>query len=247
MSTSMILFDIGSTFTKVTVDTGKLRSLPSPAHPPLSRCEHGLAYCTVRLGFSEEGCSRSVSLFKRCRRLAHGGHWLWQDLTAKAAKLAALGAGQVLNTYSFQLTEADREEIAELKPDIILLAGGTDGGNTENILHNAKVLASLPDPVPVVIAGNRSVASEVASCFPEAFSTYIAPNVMPQIGKLQVDPAREVIRKVFMEKIIHAKGLDKAERWIDGIFMPTPAAVLHAGQLLSQGTASKRAGRPAHC
>ena len=67
------------------------------------------------------------------------------DLTSKAAKQAALGAGaRVLKTYSFQLTEADRAEIMELDPDICLLAGGTDGGNSENILHNAKVLASLP-------------------------------------------------------------------------------------------------------
>jgi uncharacterized protein (TIGR01319 family) len=245
MSTMMILVDIGSTFTKVTaVDTGEASILAQSSAPTtIQDVSMGLHTALWGLGFSEEELQQARKL--ACSSAAGGLRMvaigLVQDLTAKAAKLAALGAGaRVLNTYSFQLTEADREEIAELKPDIILLAGGTDGGNTENILHNAKVLASLPDPVPVVIAGNRSVASEVASCFPEAFSTYIAPNVMPQIGKLQVDPAREVIRKVFMEKIIHAKGLDKAERWIDGIFMPTPAAVLHAGQLLSQGTAKQK-------
>ena len=163
---------------------------------------------------------------------------LVQDLTAEAAKQAALGAGaRVLKTYSFQLTESDLEEIIQLQPDIILLAGGTDGGNTANILHNAQALATLPQGIPVVIAGNRSVGPEVARCFPERFSTYVAPNVMPQIGKLEVEPAREVIRKVFMEKIIYAKGLDKAGRLIEGIFMPTPAAVLRSGRLLSSGTA----------
>jgi uncharacterized protein (TIGR01319 family) len=116
------------------------------------------------------------------------------------------------------------------------------GATAENILHNAKVLSFLPKPVPVVIAGNRSVAQEVASFFPRSFSTYIAANVMPQIGKLQVEPAREAIRQVFMEKIIYAKGLSKAGRLIDNIFMPTPAAVLRAGQLLSEGTAGIKAG-----
>ncbi|NLJ80047.1 MAG: MutL protein, partial [Firmicutes bacterium] len=113
---------------------------------------------------------------------------------------------------------------------------GTDGGNSANILHNARVLASLPEGVPVVLAGNRAAAAAVRGCFPQNFSIYTASNVMPQIGKLDVEPAREVIRQVFMEKIIYAKGLARAGGLIEGIFMPTPAAVLRAGRLLSQGS-----------
>ncbi|NMB01218.1 MAG: MutL protein [Firmicutes bacterium] len=245
MNEKMILIDIGSTFTKITAVNSSEQKIIAQSSAPttpedvsigLHNALDGLRWTKAELDASRKlACSSAAG---GLRMVAIG---LVQDLTAKAAKQAALGAGaRVLSTYAFQLTEADRAEIAELKPDIILLAGGTDGGNTENILHNAKVLASLPEAVPVVIAGNRSVASEVAACFPEDFSTYIAPNVMPQIGKLQVEPAREVIRKVFMEKIIFAKGLDKASRWIDGIFMPTPAAVLRAGQLLSEGTTTKK-------
>ena len=71
------------------------------------------------------------------------------ELTAEAARQASLGAGaKVLKTYSFQLTEDDAEEIAALKPDIFLLVGGTDGGNTECILHNAQVLAGGGGRVP---------------------------------------------------------------------------------------------------
>lgn len=245
MSGSWVLVDIGSTFTKVTaVDIGQRRILAQSSAPTtIEDVSIGLRNALQGLGLDAEQLRQARKL--ACSSAAGGLRMvaigLVQDLTAKAARLAALGAGaRVLSTYSFQLTEADREEIIELQPDIILLAGGTDGGNRENILHNAKVLASLPNPVPVVIAGNRSVAQEVAACFPPEFSTYIAPNVMPQIGQLQVDPAREVIRRVFMEKIIYAKGLDKAGRWIEGIFMPTPAAVLRAGQLLSQGTAARK-------
>lgn len=70
---------------------------------------------------------------------------------------ASLGAGaKVLKTYSFQLTEDDAEEIAALKPDIFLLVGGTDGGNTECILHNAQVLAEVGGEFPIVVAGNRT-------------------------------------------------------------------------------------------
>ena len=66
------------------------------------------------------------------------------ELTGEAAKLASLGAGaKVVGIYAFQLTEDDLEEIKQAKPDIFLLVGGTDGGNSECILHNAKMLASI--------------------------------------------------------------------------------------------------------
>ncbi|MCK9525811.1 MAG: methylaspartate mutase accessory protein GlmL [Limnochordia bacterium] len=242
MNELMVLVDIGSTFTKVTAVDIEQRRLLSQASAPTTPID-----VSIGLQNALEGLQLASGVLKPAQVLAcssaAGGLrmvaiGLVEDLTAKAAKQAALGAGaRVLRTFSFQLTEEDRAEIIALQPDIILLAGGTDGGNTENILHNAKVLASLPRPVPIVIAGNRTVAHEVARSFPDSFSTYIAANVMPQIGKLQVEPAREAIRKVFMEKIIYAKGLTKASRLINGIFMPTPAAVLRAGQLLSEGTA----------
>ncbi|HHY10433.1 MAG TPA: MutL protein [Firmicutes bacterium] len=251
MTKLAVLIDIGSTFTKATaVDLAKPALAARASHPTtpgdvslglqnaLSELEKRLA----EAGWQEKEIKKARRL--ACSSAAGGLRMiaigLVQDLTAKAARQAALGAGaRVLKTYSFQLTEGDRQEISDLKPDIILLAGGTDGGNSATILHNAKVLASLPTAVPIVIAGNRSVADEVNSIFPPEFSTYIAGNVMPQIGKLDVEPAREVIRQVFIEKIIYAKGLDKASRLIEGIFMPTPAAVLSAGNLLAKGTAGR--------
>lgn len=237
----LALIDIGSTFTKITVVNLSAAEVIAKSNAPTTPNDVsiGLENGLGSLGLPEETVATSRKL--ACSSAAGGLRMvaigLVQDLTAKAAKQAALGAGaRVLRTYSFQLTDEDREEIIQLEPDIILLAGGTDGGNTANILHNARVLASLPRPVPVVIAGNRSVSGEVAGMFPAPFSTYVAPNVMPQIGKLVVEPAREVIRQVFMEKIVFAKGLNQAARFIEGIFMPTPAAVLTAGQLLSEGT-----------
>lgn len=243
MKDVMVLVDIGSTFTKVTAVNMVERHIQAQASAPTTPSDVSVGLQNALETLRSTGAVGAVQpdQILACSSAAGGLRMvaigLVEDLTAKAARQAALGAGaRVLKTFSFQLTEEDRAEIIELNPDIILLAGGTDGGNTENILHNAKVLASLPQAVPIVIAGNRSVAQEVARAFPESFSTYIAANVMPQIGKLQVEPAREVIRKVFMEKIIYAKGLNKASRLIDGIFMPTPAAVLRAGQLLSEGT-----------
>lgn len=243
----IVLIDIGSTFTKVSaVNLGAARlvgrfqapTTPANVNEGLQEALSGLTVGLEKLGIP--ACDVESARKLACSSAAGGLQMiaigLVTDLTAEAARQAALGAGaRVLKTYAFELTEDDRDEIAELQPDIILLAGGTDGGNYTNIIHNAKVLADLDLDVPVVIAGNRSVAPEVASYLSKGFSTYITANVMPEIGRIEVEPARQVIRQVFMERIVQAKGLAKASELIDGIFMPTPAAVLRAGTLLSQG------------
>ncbi len=83
------------------------------------------------------------------------------ELTAQAAKLASLGAGaKVVGVYSFELTEDDVADILAAKPDIFLLVGGTDGGNSACILHNAQMLAQSACPFPIVIAGNRSAGRQ---------------------------------------------------------------------------------------
>lgn len=160
------------------------------------------------------------------------------ELTAEAAKKAALGAGaRVIKTYAYELNSRELEEIKNTALDIILLAGGTDGGNKSCIIHNAKMLAEFKVNVPVVVAGNKAATDEVESILKEAgIDCYITENVMPFINKLNVEPSREEIRKVFMNKIVEAKGMKKAEEFIKGILMPTPAAVLKASEILATGT-----------
>lgn len=160
------------------------------------------------------------------------------ELTAEAAKKAALGAGaRVIKTYSYELNHRELEEIKNTPLDIILLAGGTDGGNKECIIHNAKMIAEHEIKVPVVVAGNKAAIDDIEEIFKNAgIDYYIADNVMPFINKLNVEPSREEIRKVFMNKIVEAKGMKQAEDYIKGILMPTPAAVLKAAEILSVGT-----------
>lgn len=164
------------------------------------------------------------------------------ELSAEAARRAALGAGaKVVKVYSFRLSSRELEELSGLKPDIILLAGGTDGGNREVILDNARLLAPSGIQCPVLIAGNKAAADEVQSILSAAGKiTLLTDNVMPEVNVLKVEPAREMIRRVFIERIIAAKGLKKAEEFVEGILMPTPTAVLRAAQLLSQGTGSEK-------
>ena len=164
------------------------------------------------------------------------------ELSAEAARRAALGAGaKVIKVYSFRLSNKELKELETLSPDILLLAGGTDGGNREVILDNARMLSQSRVHCPILIAGNKTAADEVDSILSSSGkSTLITDNVMPEVNVLNVEPAREMIRKVFIDRIIAAKGLKKAEDFVEGILMPTPTAVLKAAQLLSRGTGSEK-------
>jgi uncharacterized protein (TIGR01319 family) len=160
------------------------------------------------------------------------------ELSAEAARRAALGAGaKVIKVYAFRLSAQEIQELESLNPDILLLAGGTDGGNADVILENAKKLALSRVHCPIVIAGNKVAADEVNAILSASGKpTLVTDNVMPEVNVLNVEPAREMIRRVFIERIIEAKGLKRAEAFVEGILMPTPTAVLKAARLLSQGT-----------
>ncbi|MBU1020382.1 MAG: glutamate mutase L [Firmicutes bacterium] len=162
---------------------------------------------------------------------------LVEELTVEAAKRACLGAGAIVNlVFSHHMTKREVKQLIEADIDIILLAGGTDGGNTECIIHNAKKLKEAEINVPIIIAGNKEAVDEIEEMFEGTnLQYYIVSNVMPQLKKLDVKEAKDVIRKIFIDKIIEAKGIKKAEEKIGEIIMPTPEAVLQAAELLSEG------------
>jgi len=159
------------------------------------------------------------------------------ELTMEAAKRAALGAGaRVTDVFSFKMNKSEIKQIKESKADMILLAGGTNGGNTDVILHNAKMLRDAEIKVPIVVAGNKSCNDEITDIFEGYVNYHITENVMPSLNSINVEPAREAIRKLFMENIVKAKGMVHVKEFISGILMPTPAAVLKAAEILSEGT-----------
>lgn len=159
------------------------------------------------------------------------------ELTAEAAKRAALGAGaRVIGVYSFKLNRKEMLEIEGLGADMILLAGGTDGGNSEVILHNAALLKEAALGIPIVVAGNKSCSDQVLDLFCHGDAVHVTENVMPSLNHINVDPARETIRGIFMRRIIQARGMEGMASLLDGILMPTPAAVLKAAEVLSKGT-----------
>ena len=238
---AVLLIDFGSTYTKVTavdLDSESLIGTASAYTTVQTDINEGLenALCelekkTGKIEFSERfACSSAAG---GLRMITSG---LVPELTAEAAKRASLGAGaKVIKVYSFELTEDDAAEIGEIKPDILLLCGGTDGGNKECIINNAKTVAKIPADFPVIIAGNRAASAECKHIL-SGRETFVCENVMPKFGTLNIVPAQKEIRELFLRRIIEAKGLSKASELISGIMMPTPSAVLKAMTLLADGT-----------
>lgn len=238
-----LLVDVGSTYTKLTVvDSSKEQLLAQSkaittietsvltgfheARAMIER-EQGrpLHYDRARLCSSAAGGLRMVAI------------GLSRSLTAEAAKRSALGAGaRVLQTFYYELGEKQIAEINELSPDIILLSGGADYGNRNTIVENARALLGLEKPIPIVVAGNIQVRDEVTAILQQRFPAYPTENVMPSVDEINPDPARAVIRTIFMQHITEAKGLSELEKEVGGrVLMATPDAVLKAARLLAEG------------
>jgi len=160
------------------------------------------------------------------------------ELSVKAGKLAAASAGaKLVKAYSYELSDDEQHEIGKINPDIILLSGGIDGGNKEVILHNAHALAKVEGDFSVIVAGNKSVAGQVRSILENGGkNAIICENVMPEFNKLNTKAAKHHIRELFIERIIHAKGLDCLADTLSDEIIPTPLAVFNAAELLSKGT-----------
>ena len=160
------------------------------------------------------------------------------DLTAKAARTAASNAGaKVMKTYAYEISDTEQGEIYDINPDLVLLCGGTDGGNKEVIIANARRLCAIDRPFTTIVAGNKSAAEQIRRIFNEAKRPFIiTENVMPEFNKLNIEPAREAIRNQFIARIIEAKGLNKMQEKTSCKIIPTPLAVLQACELISKGT-----------
>ncbi len=240
-----ILFDIGSTFTKarvVDLETGDLINSSEAPTTVFDDVSIGVRRALEGLGEWEKARVRLAcsSAAGGLRLVAIG---LVPSLTAEAARRAALGAGaRVLATYSYELSPEEVGEIEELDPDIILLAGGTDGGNKEHLLSNSRLLAETSLKCPLVLAGNIKVRGRAEKILSEGkLRVFPTENVMPDLEVLNIEPCRKLIRRVFLERITRAKGLENLPA-IDNILMPTPAAVLEGAILLNRGPGEGKKG-----
>lgn len=232
--------DVGSTFTKLAaVEPGTGRLLAIASHPTTAgtdaaegvrACRHAVA---ARLGADPAelvGCS---SVGGGLRLAVVGQERL---VSAEAGRRVALSAGaRVVRLCAGMLDSAGVADLLDAEPDVVLLVGGTDGGDDTVLRHNAGMLADRGLTAPVVVAGNVAVRDEVCARLERA-GTVVHPtaNVLPDIGEIDPGPARAVIREVFLRHVIGGKRLSAAPEFARMVRAVTPDAVLDGVRVLAE-------------
>lgn len=247
MRIDCLVTEIGSTTTVVNA-FDKINT-KSPVFIGQGLAETTIADVTIGLKDAITDLKNSLNLIDLCVKeilassSSAGGlkmtvHGLVYDMTVKAAKEAALGAGANIHMItSGKISKYDLDKIKKLQPNIIMLAGGVDYGEVDTAIFNAKQIADLKLNIPVIYAGNIVAREKIADIFKsnnqENFLS-IAANVYPKIDVLDVNEARIIIQNVFEQNITNSVGMEKVRNIVTGTIMPTPGAVMEATILIQQ-------------
>ena len=175
------------------------------------------------------------------------------SMTGESAERAALGAGAIvmdlIASNDKRMNHEKIERIRELRPDMILMAGGEDGGTVKHVVEMAELVASAdPKPrlgsaykLPVIYAGNKDAREEIIKALGEKVDLIITDNIRPKLEIENLLPAREKIHNLFMEHVMkQAPGYNKLMEWTVGPeheqvpIMPTPAAVGNIMQAIAK-------------
>ena len=160
-------------------------------------------------------------------------------VTAEAGRRVALSSGGKVVATVAAAARADYQALGE--PDVVLLTGGTDGGNSEVLLQAARDLVASGWTGPVVVAGNVEAQAEVGEIL-GAVPYVIADNVVPQIGVLAPDSARAAIREMFLAHVIGGKHLSSRADFVAMVRGATPDVVLTGVELLANGLDEEHPG-----
>lgn len=171
---------------------------------------------------------------------------LMKSMTAESANRAALGAGaivmDVIARDDGRQNYQKIQRIRSLRPDMILMAGGTDGGADRHVMEIAEMIkAAEPRPrlgisykLPIVYAGNKVIRPQIKELLKEGFALDIVDNIRPVLEQENTEPARRAVHELFMEHVMsHAPGYTKLMKWTDIDIMPTPAGEGIAIQLIA--------------
>ena len=170
-------------------------------------------------------------------------------MTAESAQRCALGAGaivmDVLASNDGRPGYEKIDRIRKLRPDMILLSGGTDGGTVSHVVELAEYLAAARprprlggDKIPLIYAGNRDAREQIRKILSEHFALHITENIRPVLERENLGPARRLIHELFLQHVMaQAPGYSELMEWVGADIMPTPAAV---GYMME--TAARREG-----
>jgi uncharacterized protein (TIGR01319 family) len=241
---TVALADFGSTYTKLSLVDPEEGRLLARAEAPTSVGTDLMDGYASALEAAKRAAGGPVEVEEAIAASSAGGGLrvaavgLVADLTAAAARQAALNAGARVGTVlAGSLGPEQLEDLRAARPEIVLFAGGTDGGQAELVLENARRLAEAQLDAHFVVACNREVAAEAAVLLRAAGAqAAVAENVMPRLGEIEIESAREAILRAFLDHVIGGKGLSASPDFERMVRMPTPEAVLEATRLLAHGT-----------
>ena len=247
MLANILVYDIGSTYTKVVAFSEKNGTLSflgrGQAPTTLSNVMDGTRGAEAELAAQGIAIDSNAKRYSSCS--AAGGLRMvalgyMPRVTVKAAKEVSMTAGaRVMQVVSADEPLSFRKEVLrEINPDIILLSGGTDGGDEDCVLENADMICELKSKAIVILGCNRFAQRAAAERFAAAGIQYErVPNIMPTIHELNVAPARTAIHEQFIRQITRAHGLTEFQAGLtDKVVVPTPGAVLLASELLARGS-----------
>ena len=203
----------------------------------------------IRPASGDEGCDIYISTSSAGGGLQMMVAGVVREMTAASAKRAALGAGAiVMDTIAANDRRRPHEQIQrirELRPDMVLISGGTDGGDTKKVTEIAELIApAKPRPrfgksyeLPIIFAGNTDARPEIDRVFGSGgFDLKITDNLRPSLEREHLGPARDMIHDVFLEHVMaHAPGYDTLMSITDAPIMPTPGAVGDILQTIARG------------
>ncbi|KGN40191.1 glutamate mutase L [Knoellia aerolata] len=229
--------DVGSTFTKAVLvdlaDGGLVGAASSPTTVATDVMDGVDAVCRELAPHGPVAETLVCSSAGGGLRIAVVGYE--REVTAEAGHRVALSAGgRVVHVSSGLLDGAGVRALRAASPDLVLLVGGTDGGNSDVLRHNAARLAAARVTMPVVVAGNAEAADDVSQELARTGRRHVVTsNVLPRIGVIAPSAARSAIREVFLEHVIGGKGLSRGRGFTDLVRAPTPDAVLRGVELLA--------------
>ena len=225
--------DIGSTYTKAALVDPVTGELLATAQAPTTLDDVVGGVLAATAGFPDAPVIACSSAGGGLRLAVVGYEEL---ISAEAGSRAALSAGaRVVHVAAGLLDDPALARLRAAEPDVVLLVGGTDGGEASVLRANADALASANWSVPVVLAGNVAVRDEVAAVFRDrGLPVHEADNVLPDIGRLAPDSARTAIRAVFLEHVIGGSRLSADPRLRSWVRAVTPDAVLEGVTVLAR-------------
>lgn len=149
------------------------------------------------------------------------------EMSLQIGRLAAFSAGaRICAAFPYRLTRSCIQTLEQMQPDILLLCGGTDGGNERYVGENALALASSSFAGTIVYAGNNQASERVAEAL-AGRDVRFCENLMPDFGRLNIEPTRAAIREVFLDRIVSGKGLNQLVGQFGVEPVPTPLAVFN--------------------